>query len=93
MANCCRIYTTLSKEECIKTVGNHPSVIRFGENPIVHASESYFGNVPKGCEDMTEINLMNSIKDVDNILTSNCTLPTRIVQDLDAFGYEVLFIN
>ena len=76
MGNLCKIYTKLPVEECIKLVGDHPAVKRYGDNPITVVEKgNYF-------EGLTVIKLINSINDVYEALDKNA----EAWQDLDAYG-------
>ena len=90
MANCCRIYVNAPLEKVKNIVGNLPEVLRWGNNPIRKASESAFGNVPMGTENMVEINCANGINSICLHLSKELE-PSFFVQDLDGYGYEVVF--
>ena len=87
MGNCCRIFTNLSEQDCVNLVGNHPAVKAWGENAIRKASNSYFGRVPECCKDLTEINLVNNITEVNNEIHRM----GLYCQDLDGCGADKVF--
>lgn len=92
MGNCCRIFVELPLEEVVTLVGQHPAVVRFGEQPIRPASQSYFGfdkTMPtqmKDVEKWTEINFINEISSVANLVKVS-----GYTQDLDGYGMDTWF--
>ena len=90
MGNCCRVFVQLPIDKVIELVGNHPSVIRFGGNPIRPANESYFGfdktSPSKDIHEFTEINFINDISAIANLLKVK-----GYAQDLDGYGINHWF--
>ena len=79
MGNCCRIFTHKSVEDCQKIVGNHPAVLRWGDNAIKPNENNLLSH-------KTVINSINEIKSIVNLLGQEC-----IVQDLDGYGINKYF--
>lgn len=92
MANCCRIYVNSDIDTVKSLIENHPSIRRFGTNPIVKASNSIFGHTNRlGIDDETvEINLINDLSKIRSLL-EDYDIPVIAMQDLDGYGIDVWF--
>ena len=92
MGNCCRIFINANINEVKTLLANTNSVMKFSDNPIVPAKESYFGNVRKDLINYVEVNLINSINEVCNLIRP-LSKDILIVQDLDGYGIDTYFSN
>ena len=92
MGNCCRIYVDADIVKVKESISEHPAVKRFGNNPIVMASNSIFGAAthPNISDKTVEINLINSIHQVAEDLKQD-NIKLIVCQDLDGYGKDVWF--